>query len=308
MEPIDLKLPKCAVLLAVYNGMQFLEEQISTILNQTAVDITLFINVDMSTDGSEQWLSDFARQEPRIVLLPFQQYFGGAGKNFFHLMKEVDFSDYDYVAFADQDDSWYPNKLSQATNVLRNSSYDAYSSNVIAFWPNGREVLVNKAQPQQQWDFIFEAAGPGCTYVMTVRLMTAIKEHMLNHWESLQAVTLHDWFCYAFARAHGYQWFIDAEPSMHYRQHESNQVGVNKGIKAYLNRFRQIKQGWWFAQIILIAQLIGINNTPFVKSWSQLRRRDFLRLACQTLSCRRERNARVFFVVICLFFAITGLD
>ena len=82
----------------------------------------------------------------------------------------------------------------------------------------------DKAQPQADWDFLFEAAGPGCTYVFTRDLVIALKASILTNWNEVQNVSLHDWYCYAFARSQGFKWFIDPRPSMNYRQHERNQV------------------------------------------------------------------------------------
>jgi rhamnosyltransferase len=89
---------------------------------------------------------------------------------------------------------------------------DAYSSNVTAFWPDGTTHVLNKAQPQVTWDYLFEAAGPGCTYVFSKRLASQLKRVLYDNWDVIQSITLHDWFCYGYARANGYQWFIDSEP------------------------------------------------------------------------------------------------
>ncbi|WP_207385043.1 glycosyltransferase [Legionella fairfieldensis] len=298
--------PKCAVLLAVYNGMQYIEEQVQTILNQTGVCVTIFVSIDVSSDGSEEWFSNLAERDPRIVLLPYGVKFGGAAKNFFRLIRDVDFSQFDYIAFSDQDDLWYLDKLYKASVFLKKNAFHAYSSNVMAFWPNGRKMLVNKAQSQKTWDFLFEAAGPGCTYVISVKLMSAIKERLIKNWDIVQQVSLHDWYCYAFARANGYQWFIDPAPSMLYRQHGKNQVGVNTGVKAYLNRIKQIKNGWWLTQAYLVASLVDLGSHSFVKSWSKLGRVDLLRLATCAFQCRRRLQEQLFFFFICLTLAITG--
>lgn len=284
--------------------MHYIEEQLTTILQQQNVNVTIFISVDQSTDGTEVWLKQFALQEPRVKLLPFGEKFGGAAKNFFRLIRDVDFSTYNFIAFADQDDHWYLSKLAHACSKLKNSEFSAYSSNVLAFWPNGKQLLINKAQPQKKWDHLFEAAGPGCTYVMTVELMSAIKTHLIKNWHNAQQISLHDWFCYAFARTHNYQWFIDSTPSMLYRQHESNQVGVNKGFKAYINRFKQITNGWWFKQILLLTQIMGISNTPFVKCESKLKRFDYLRLARHARQCRRDTKECFVMLSICIFLAL----
>lgn len=306
MTSTVIEMPRCAVLLAAYNGMQYIEEQIQSILNQTNICLTIFVSIDVSSDGSEIWFSELSRQEPRVVMLPYGEKFGGAARNFFRLIRDVDFSQFDYVAFADQDDYWYPEKLCKATTLLNTSEYDAYSSNVTAFWHDGRQMLINKAQPQRRWDFIFEAAGPGCTYVMTVTLMNAIKARMLETWDAVQLVTLHDWYCYAFARTNGYKWYIDAIPSMLYRQHEKNQVGVNLGFKARLSRLRKIKDGWWLHQACLIAELVGASHSSFVQSWSKLGRFELLRLATHAFQCRRHIHEQVIFLLVCFLLAIVG--
>ena len=60
-----------AVLLAAYNGMQWIEEQIDSILNQRNVDVTIFISVDLSTDGTYEWCQALQKKNPRIVVLPY---------------------------------------------------------------------------------------------------------------------------------------------------------------------------------------------------------------------------------------------
>lgn len=294
---------KIAILLAVYNGMQYLEEQIATILAQIEVELTIFISIDKSTDGSEAWLEALAANNPEIVLLPQGISFGSAGKNFFRLIKDVDFTSFDYIAFADQDDHWYENKLVNAINTLKNTSSDGYSSNVTILWPDGRQALLNKAQPQKKWDYLFEAAGPGCTYVMTRRQLQAIKENLLKNWDSHQNVSLHDWYCYAFARANGFNWIIDREPSMLYRQHANNEIGVNQGLKAAKSRINKIRNGWWLNQALLIARLVGLEEHPFTKSWSTLGRLDMLRLSRHAFQCRRNVKEQFLFLFICLMLA-----
>ena len=124
---------RVAVLLAAHNGVLWLPEQIGSALLQQGVDVTIFVSVDHSDDGTEQFIDQLSLGDDRISILPHGKRFGGAGPNFYRLIKEVDFSGFDYVAFADQDDIWFPNKLSRASEELIRSGADAYSSNVTAF-------------------------------------------------------------------------------------------------------------------------------------------------------------------------------
>lgn len=296
--------PKIAVLLAAYNGMQWIEEQIVSILNQSDVDVTLFISVDPSTDGTEAWCAAYAATHRNVRLLPPAGKFSGAARNFFRLVRDVDLDGFDFVAFADQDDVWYTDKLERATQVLVAGEYDAYSSNVTAFWPDGRTLLLDKAQPQVEWDFLFEAAGPGCTYVFSKQMADELKASMLASWEQLQLVTLHDWYCYAFARSHGYKWFIDPVPGMRYRQHERNQMGANAGMSSLIARYKKISNGWWFTQVRLITGLVGKGGDPFVKNWLKLGRWQLIRLAPSACNCRRRLRDKLYFLFICFIAAI----
>ena len=80
-------MPKIAVLLAAYNGMQWIAEQIDSILNQEHVDVTIFISVDLSTDGTYEWCQALQVRNPKVVVLPYGDKFGGAGKNWLILNK-----------------------------------------------------------------------------------------------------------------------------------------------------------------------------------------------------------------------------
>lgn len=296
-------LPRVAVCLAAYNGMRWISEQITSILAQTSVHVTIFVSVDHSSDGTEQWIEDLARADQRIVPLPHGEKFGGAARNFFRLLKEVDFSLFDYVSLADQDDVWHLDKLSHAVSTLHISCTDVYSSNVTAFWPSGRQVLIDKSQPQRKRDFLFEAAGPGCTYVMSVSFARTLQEHITIHWSDLQSVGLHDWFIYAYARANRFRWTIDVRPGMSYRQHAENQVGVNQGWRAFVHRVGKIQSGWGFAQALLIARLVGMQNDMYALA---LQRGRYLWLAAHAHHCRRRLRDRIWFAASCLLVCLTG--
>ena len=273
-------LPKVAVLLAAYNGMQWIKEQIDTVFNQQNVDVTIYISVDLSTDGTYEWAEQLAETHTNVVLLPYGERFGGAGPNFFRLVKDVEFSGFDAVSFADQDDIWNLDKLCKAYQLISAGKCDVYSSNVTAFWADGRECLIKKSQPQKKLDHFFEAAGPGCTYVFSQAAMQAFKAFLIAAGDDLKQVSLHDWLAYAFCREQGYNWFIDDWPSMRYRQHENNQVGTNNNFSAYKKRFTLIRDKWLRNQVNIITELVAPEkivqfNRYFylIANFNELRRR-----------------------------------
>ena len=293
-----------AVCLAAYNGMDYIEEQIETILLQKNVDLQIFVSVDRSTDGTEARLAEWALSEPRLTLLPFGQSFGGAGPNFYRLLREVNLSGFDYLSLADQDDHWNPDKLWRAHCLMTEQSAFGYSSNVTAFWPSGRTQLVNKAQPQRPTDFIFEAAGPGCTYVLKSNLALSLQQLVSVTDASLLQVGYHDWLIYAFARANNYSWIIDDWASMQYRQHANNQIGVNAGWRSYSLRVKKLLSGHGFEQSLLIADLVHASETPVVRHGLRGGRLGYLWLALRANQCRRKRLDQFWFFILCILFVV----
>lgn len=292
------------VLLAAYNGAKYIEQQIDSILAQENIQVTIIISVDHSIDGTKELIETVYRINPNVIVLEDITKIGGAAKNFFRLMRDVDLSSFDYLAFADQDDVWYTDKLYRAASKLQETKSDGYSSNVIAFWENGKEKLIVKSQPQCKYDFLFEAAGPGCTYVVTNRLGLSLQQAILKYQNVLEKVWFHDWFIYAYARANGFTWIIDEIPSMHYRQHAHNVVGINQGIQAFLHRCKKILFKGGFFQVLLIVKVIEMKQDCFVAKWQTLDRFAYLYLAVHAYQCRRRFKEKVFFFFACLFMSI----
>ncbi|QZP17871.1 glycosyltransferase [Methylophilales bacterium] len=254
------KRPSIAVLLAAYNGIFWIEKQIESLLYQKDVDIDIYVSIDLSNDGTLEKCEELASTYKNIIILPYGESFGSAGKNFFRLIRDVNLNIYDYIAFSDQDDIWLLNKLSCAVDYIIEKKLDGYSSNVIAFWENGNEVTINKALPQKKFDYFFESAGPGCTYVICKQPMEKFKKFLIRNWERINQVESHDWMIYAFCRNEGFKWGIDTRSLMKYRQHKNNSFGANFGINAFINRIKKIRNNWYRNEIKKIFSLLRINT------------------------------------------------
>jgi rhamnosyltransferase len=237
--------------------------------------------------------------------LPSGERFGSAARNFYRLLRDVDVSSFDYVAFADQDDIWLPDKLLRATQVLA-KGYMGYSSNVLAFWPDGKECLIKKAQPQRDWDFLFESPGPGCSFVLQRELVLTIQQTLPSYWSLLQEINYHDWFVYAFARARRLPWFIDGYAGVRYRQHAHNELGANAGLNAFWARMVRVVGGSGFRQAATLAKVVGLNDDPFVRAWAGGQRFGFCKLALMANQCRRRKRDRFFFLILCIKRCLVG--
>ncbi len=282
------------MLLATYNGEAHLEEQLKSIQNQLNVKASIIASDDCSLDSTPQILN-----AKGIVLLPSQKH-GSASANFFRLLRDVDLTGIDYVALSDQDDIWLDDKLSRAIEIIAQNNVDAYSSNVTAFWEDGREAVINKAQSQQQWDYMFESAGPGCTFVMTKGLAIKVQEFLLINKEKCHGIALHDWFIYAFARSRGFKWLIDHESHMLYRQHSGNVVGANVGVKAKFARWHKLREGWLVNQSLLIADILDYSDALPIRKLKRYHFLDRLFLIANVNKLRRRLRDRVAFALFLL--------
>ncbi len=288
-----------AVLLAAYNGMAFIEQQMKSILHQEVVVVTIFISVDLSSDSTYEWCKQLEEANENVTVLEYGERFGGAAKNFYRLIKDVEFSEFDYVSFADQDDIWSLDKLSHGINKMEVANAEAYSASVIAFWEDGREKLIDKSQPQKQYDYLLEAAGPGCTYIFTNEAASLIKGY-LNSFPGLNDFVLHDWLSYALLRHNHFLWFIDPEPKMYYRQHDSNQVGANSSFIGMVHRVKFIISGQAFESIALLVKSLDISSVELSS------RKGLFLFALQARQLRRRRADQLFAFIALCYLAIKG--
>jgi rhamnosyltransferase len=248
-----------AVLMATYNGVEWIDKQIESILNQSAVNVILFISDDCSSDGTLEYVQKLSQLDKRIIILPKKQRIGSAGKNFYRLILDVDFSSFDYIAFADQDDIWNLDKLFMHIELFKKYNAEAISSNVLAFWPDGQKKLIVKSRSQKNYDFLFESAGPGCTFLLSSSLANQVKHYLINN-EFACHVSMHDWLIYAICRAYRKKWIIDSIPSVYYRQHQNNVIGANAGLKALISRLQRINNGWYREEVTLISKVVSTIN------------------------------------------------
>lgn len=243
------------VLLATFNGIKWLPEQVDSILGQTGVSVRLLVSDDMSIDGTAEWLRELSNKDDRITLLPHLRKFGSAATNFYRLILDADISAYDYFAFSDQDDIWEHDKLSRHILIASNGGFDGVSSNVTAFWSNGKSIAIRKTSAQRELDYLFESAGPGCTYLITPWLIGELRKVLLDSDSGAANVALHDWLVYAVCRSAGRRWHIDNVSSVQYRQHDNNEFGANHGVRAKLSRVRRLKSGWYRGEVIKVLKI-----------------------------------------------------
>lgn len=295
------------VLLAAYNGDKYIIEQLDSIIAQKHVKLSIIISVDKSSDSTFLIAKEYTLRYPNVIsILPYGEKYGSAGQNFIRLLYEVNFSGYQYISFADQDDIWHVEKLHRAITELELRDVDSYSANVTAFWGTGREVLIKKNHAQVEFDYLFESAGPGCTFLFNQRLAKALQKHLKSKAANLQDLWLHDWYCYSFARFNKFKWHIDSTSLMKYRQHSSNEIGANLGWASFKSRLNVVLSGDGFFKVLTQAAFIGQLDVEPIKLLNKRSRFSMFKLFLISWKCRRALSHKVMLSVACLLFVITG--
>lgn len=219
------------ILLATYNGEQYLAEQMDSILGQTERSWRLIIRDDGSTDGTLGILHRYAAQYPdKIVVVENPMRRLGALGNFSALM-EV--SDADYTMFCDQDDVWLPDKIRVSLDALRSLERQFRTSTPLLVHTDlsvvgpHLEVLHPSVWKYQVFDpvrgralnrMLVQNPVTGCA-IMINRALRELAVPVPSE------ARMHDWWLALVAAAFGK---IDSVcmPAVLYRQHGKNWAGA----------------------------------------------------------------------------------
>jgi len=208
--------PKIAVLLSSYNGAQFIREQIESILRQVGVDLHLYIRDDGSSDNTTAILMEYEANWPNISVKTGQNI--GVFKSFMTLLQMTG-NDYDFFAFADQDDIWKDEKLITAANQLRSvpGENPAMYYGRLEFTDEYLKILGFSQIPEINGfrNALVQNQATGCTIVIN-RYARELVISNIPDW-----ALMHDWWCYLVISAFG-DVIYDEIPMISYRKHGKN--------------------------------------------------------------------------------------
>lgn len=221
---------KVCVLMATYNPVEYVVEQIESILSQKNVELELIIRDDASKTENKEILRKYSCN-PKVTLIEGDKNLGVTGNIKKLLEYAYEFkSEYNYFAYSDQDDVWYPDKLEVAIkelNKLENSLPCLYCSNLLVtdykLTPTHELFRKNvvKGSFAQSLAQVFILA---CTSVINFKMVEKLIKY---DFEPLG----YDTFVYYLA-ALSKQLYFDNQPHILYRQHGDNVSGQKyNGLK-----------------------------------------------------------------------------
>lgn len=259
-----LRLPKVAILLCTYHGQHYLSDQLESFASQTHSNWEVWASDDGSIDDTHSILDAYKSKWGGGRL---SVHFGpseGFVANFLSLTCKAAV-EADYYAYSDQDDIWEADKLERAVAWLktvpqhvpalycsRTRLVDA-DNNHIGFSP-----LFTK--PPSFANALMQNIGGGNTMVFNNAARTLLRQAG----EAISVVT-HDWWAYMVVSGCGGRVFYDKYPSLRYRQHDSNLLGMNSTWPARFTRLRMSWQGrfrTWNEVNIEAIRLLNDRLTP----------------------------------------------
>lgn len=158
---------KVSVIIPTYNRAEFLRSAIASVLDQTFQDFEIIVVDDASKDNASEVVSSFNDQRIKYIRHGVNKG-GSAARN-----TGIVNSNYEYIAFLDDDDEWLPEKLKMQVDLLQNCSpniggiytghsvLDKHSKSILNIWtPKKRGDI---------YDDMFKANWLGTTSSLLLR-------------------------------------------------------------------------------------------------------------------------------------------
>lgn len=249
---------RVSVVMAVYNGERYIEEQIVSILEQT-IKLDEFIIVDdNSIDSSIKIITEcFNRYGYSNYKIIRNNENVGFIRTFLKGIKETSG---DYIFLADQDDIWLNNKVESILEVFAKkkdmlsvcssfTSVDKDRNKIkIKYIPNRSNNNILKFRVKKNGlikvnlsKVIDYNISPGCTCTFRKEIKKDIDSMKIE-----KIALPHDWMINVFAASHQGLYFYNKK-LIEYRQHSHNTIGIkkinecNKRISNYYNMIEQKK-------------------------------------------------------------------
>lgn len=229
------------ILLATYNGARFIKQQLDSIGCQSENNLSLLISDDGSVDDTlniiESKVKDLHSVRMHQIILGPRK---GFQVNFLNLLRSADL-DCEYFAFCDQDDVWRNNKLERAILRLQESAKRGvpalYCSASILIDESGGQIGYSGTQKKVPSfeNSLVQNIAPGCTFVFNRAAL-----FYLQRMKVLKYIA-HDWMVYQIMAAIGGVIVYDQYPTIYYRCHGNNTIGVPVGFSS---RLAYAFRGW----------------------------------------------------------------
>ncbi|MEO8006164.1 MAG: glycosyltransferase family 2 protein [Betaproteobacteria bacterium] len=232
--------------MSTYQGDQFVADQIQSILDQLPANGRILIRDDGSRDRTVEIVE--AVGDSRISISHGTNV--GFAQSFMALIQAVP-EDADVIMVADQDDIWLQGKIARAARCLqgRDAVPTLYCSRLQLVDRDLNPLRLSNAWPSGPsfQNALAENIVIGCTAAFN---RAALK--LIQRQGDVRMIYFHDWWFYIVVSAFGTV-HADTEPTVLYRQHGGNAIGMGSGAQSLIGKLRFLGNADWvhgmFSQI-----------------------------------------------------------
>lgn len=265
---------RITILLASYEGAPFIAAQLDSIAAQSHADWQLLVSDDGSRDGTREIIACFAARHPpgrvRLIDGPAR----GATENFLHLIDRA--PDGDMLAFADQDDVWFPDKLARASDALSGVAGPAHYAARTIIARSDLHPVGESRHFAREFGFrnaLVQACMAGNTSVVNAPAAALLKA--ATPAAGRAGIQSHDWWAYQITSGAGARMIHDPKPCLLYRQHARSEMGRNDTAAAMARRFGLLFAGsygdWLAANLAAlepVRDLLSAENRLVLESFA----------------------------------------
>lgn len=241
------KTNKIAILMATYNGAEFISEQIDSLLAQSCQEWHLYIHDDGTNDRTLDIVKYYASTHyEKVTLLDYPPQ-GGACRNFLSILECVEAP---YYMFCDQDDIWLSQKIELSMQKMRHKENEHPGQGVVVY----ADLYITDEKLNIIYDSMWRYSGTYPQYIRTfadygghsaivtgctMLFNRAARNSVVNR--PAEKALMHDaWVCLCTLKEGGIIYGIK-EPLVLYRQHSSNCLGAGSTDAANVGLFYRLR-------------------------------------------------------------------
>jgi glycosyltransferase involved in cell wall biosynthesis len=229
-----------SIAMATFNGERFIREQLASIASQTILPIELVISDDGSTDRTIEIAREFATTAPFLTRIHQNEQRLGYKANF---LKCASLCTGDLIAFADQDDIWFPYKLERQSLFFSDPDMMMVHHNARLISASGDDLgelwTHLKQEPIAMWMALppwFNVPGFSQLFRREIAAANFAWPSSVSA-EKPDQTLVHDQWVTFMSNSLGKVGYIN-EPLVKYRQHEQNALGWNPVEQTILKRMQ----------------------------------------------------------------------
>ncbi len=230
------------IVMGLHNGAAHLQPQLNSFHAQTHANWDLLIGDDGSTDHGPELVRDFAREMAPLghQIRQMQGPARGFVRNYLSMLQQVRGAD--YVALADQDDVWMPEKLARGIDTLQTCAGPAMYCGARLIWLRESDTKSCSPPPPRPPSFhnaLVENIAHGNTIMLNQAALALVQQAAAPQAE----IFAHDWWLYLLITGAGGQVVFDPDPQLLYRQHEHNTLGAGEQMSNSLKNRANVLTG-----------------------------------------------------------------